>query len=136
MAFDPAAMGWKPFDDPALPRVALRQWQREEGEGFAFGFETDDSQANGAGVVHGGVLTTYVDHTMGHVARQAAGDRGVATMQLDLHFLAPTMPGNFVEARGRVVRRTQSVIFMRGTLTSQGTDVLTASGIWKMLGGP
>lgn len=135
IVFDPKTMGWNPVDDPALPRVALRQWEREEGEGLALGFETDDSHANGFGVLHGGVLATYVDHTMGRVARRAAGGTGVATMQLDLHFLSPVRPGDFVEARGLVVRRTKSVIFMRGTLTAQGTDALTASGVWKILGG-
>jgi uncharacterized protein (TIGR00369 family) len=134
MAFDPTTMGWKPFDDPAMPRVTLRQWERAEGEGFAFGFETDATHANGQGVVHGGVLATYVDHTMGRSARRAAGEEAVATLQLDLHFLAPARPGDFVEARSIVVHRTRSVIFMRGTLTAQGTDVLAASGVWKILG--
>jgi hypothetical protein len=55
-------------------------------------------------------------------------------MQLDLHYLAPAQPGFFIEARGIVVRRTHSVIFLRGALTSQGTDVLCATGIWKILG--
>jgi acyl-coenzyme A thioesterase PaaI-like protein len=71
---------------------------------------------------------------MGRVARRAAGDVPVATIQLDLHYLAPARPGHFIEARGIVVRRTISVIFLRGALTSEGTDVLTASGIWKILG--
>jgi uncharacterized protein (TIGR00369 family) len=134
MAFDPAAMGWKPYADPALPKVTLRHWEREEGEGFAFGFETDAAQANGHGVVHGGVLATYLDHTMGRVARRASGDQSVVTIQLDLHFLSPARPSNFIEARGLVVRRTNSMLFMRGTLTSQGTDVVAATGIWKILG--
>jgi uncharacterized protein (TIGR00369 family) len=135
MAFDPAASGWTRYDDPALPRVTEGHWRREEGAGFAFGFETGPAQHNGNGVVHGGILATCMDHTMGRVARNAA-EAKVATIQLDLHYLAPAIPGQFLEVRGEVVRRTRSVIFLRGLLTAEGKPLLSATGIWKVLGAP
>lgn len=131
---DPAALGWTPLDDPAMPPVMLAMWRREEDEGFAFGFQTDEARNNGNGAVHGGILATFMDHTLGRVSRAAAGGVKVATIQLDLHYLAPARPGDFVEARGSVVRRTRSVIFVRGRLSVGGRDVLAASGIWKILG--
>jgi uncharacterized protein (TIGR00369 family) len=134
--FDPAAEGWRPHEDPALPRVMEALWRREEGEAWAYGFETGEAQANGRGVVHGGVLATYMDHTIGRVARDAAGGVAVATIQLDLHYLAPARIGAFVESRGRVVRLTRSVIFLSGELAVEGKAVLAASGIWKILGRP
>jgi uncharacterized protein (TIGR00369 family) len=136
MEFDPAAAGWRPHEDAALPRVMQRLWRRDEGEGWAYGFETGEAQANGWGVVHGGILATYIDHTIGRVAREAAGGVQVATIQLDLHYLAPARVGAFVEARGSVVRLTRSVIFLRGELAAGGKQVLAASGIWKILGRP
>jgi acyl-coenzyme A thioesterase PaaI-like protein len=134
--FDPAAAGWARCDDKALPRVTEGHWMRREAEGFAFGFETGPAQDNGNGVVHGGILATCMDHTMGRVARNAAEGAKVATIQLDLHYLAGALPGQFIEARGEVVRRTRSVIFLRGTLMAGGRPVLSASGIWKILGAP
>jgi uncharacterized protein (TIGR00369 family) len=135
MSFDPAAHGWRPHEDAALPRVMQGLWFRDEGEGFAYGFETGAAQENGRGVIHGGILATYIDHTIGRTARNAAGV-AVATIQLDLHYLAPARPGSFIEARGTVVRRTRSVIFLRGELSAEGRPVLSASGIWKILGQP
>ncbi len=132
--FDPAAQGWSPIEDRAMPPVMLSMWRRAEGEGFAFGFQTDAGQNNGNGAVHGGTLATFMDHTLGRVSRAAAGGVKVATIQLDLHYLAPARPGDFVEARGMVVRRTRSVIFVRGTLSVGERAVLSASGIWKILG--
>ena len=134
--FDPTAQGWTSIEDPAMPPVMLGMWRRAEGEGFALGFQTDPGQNNGNGAVHGGTLATFIDHTLGRVARTAAGGVKVATIQLDLHYLAPGRPGDFVEARGEVVRRTRSVIFVRGTLSVAGRGVLSASGIWKILGVP
>jgi uncharacterized protein (TIGR00369 family) len=135
MSFDPAAAGWRRFDDPAIPRVMASHWVREDAEGFSYLFETSEAQANGLGVVHGGILATYIDHTMGRVARESAGGK-VATIQLDLQYLAPTSPGAFVEARGRIVRRTRSVIFLDGSLVVDAKQVLSASGIWKIIGAP
>lgn len=134
MNFDPAAEGWARYHDKALPKVTPGQWMKPEGEGFAFGFETGPDQENGRGVVHGGILATFMDHTIGRTAYNAAGKVPVATIQLDLNYLAPVRPGAFVEARGEVVRMTRSVIFLRGTLASEGRAVLAASGIWKILG--
>jgi acyl-coenzyme A thioesterase PaaI-like protein len=47
------------------------------------GFETGDAVHNGNGAVHGGILATYIDHTMGRTARLAA-EAKVATIQLEL----------------------------------------------------
>ncbi len=136
MTFDPASAGWQPIDDPALPRVMEGHWARQEAAGIAFGFQTGATQANGRGVVHGGILATYMDHSIGRVARNAANDGPVATIQLDLHYLLAVRPGQFVEARAHVVRRTRSVIFLHGTLSTEGKEVVAASGIWKVLGQP
>ena len=135
MNFDPAAHGWRRYDDSAMPRVMLGQWIREYDDGIAFGFETGEAQANGRGVIHGGVLATYMDHTIGRNAWKAAG-AAVATIQLDLHYIAPARVGAFVAARGFVTRRTRSVIFLRGELVADGKPVVTATGIWKILGAP
>jgi acyl-coenzyme A thioesterase PaaI-like protein len=135
MSFDPAAHGWRPYEDPNLPRVMASHWVREDEAGFSYLFQTGAEQANGNGAVHGGILATYMDHTMGRTAREAAGTK-VATIQLDLHYLAAARPGDFIEARGAVTRRTRSVIFLTGRLSVGGKDVLAASGIWKVLGQP
>ncbi|MGG5809476.1 PaaI family thioesterase [Falsiroseomonas sp. CW058] len=134
MSFDPAAQGWRRYEDKALPQVTPGQWIREEGEGFAFGFETGSAQENGRGVIHGGILATYIDHTIGRTAYRAAKAAAVATIQLDLHYLAAVRAGDFVEARAEVTRLTRAVIFLRGTLAVGDRAVLAASGIWKILG--
>jgi uncharacterized protein (TIGR00369 family) len=135
VSFDPAAHGWTIFEDKALPKVHAGHWRlQEEGDAFAYGFQTSEDQANGRGVVHGGILATYMDHTIGRTAWNAVKPRHIATIQLDIHYLAAVRPGEFVEARGEITRLTRAVIFVRGGLTVAGKPVLAASGIWKILG--
>ena len=135
MSFAPAAAGWTRLQDPNLPPVAASHWTREDAEGVAFLFGTDERHGNGNGAVHGGLLATYIDHTMGRTARLAAETK-VATIQLDLQYLAAARPGDFVEARGVVTRRTRSVLFMAGRLSVGGKGIVAATGIWKVLGVP
>lgn len=108
-------------------------WARREGEGWAYGFAIGPQHLNPAGVVHGGALLTLVDHAMSTVAWEAAGRVPCVTLQLDSHFAAPVGAGQFVEARAQVVRRTGSLVFMRGELQVGGSLVLAAQALMKPL---
>ncbi|WP_035205868.1 PaaI family thioesterase [Acidovorax sp. CF316] len=111
-------------------------WARREGEGWAYGFAIGPQHLNPAGVVHGGALLTLMDHAMSTVAWEAAGRVPCVTLQLDSHFAAPVGAGQFVEARAQVVRRTGSLVFMRGELQVGGSLVLAAQALMKPLAKP
>ncbi len=134
---DPAAAGWELVTGSGFPEAIGAFWMRR-GEGAAegkpvYGVLTDPRHNNGRGVVHGGILASIMDHALGKTVRAAVAPLRCATIQLDLQYLAPVHPGEFVEARGEVVRKTRSVVFVRGHLTAGGREVLSASGLWKVL---
>ena len=131
--FDPIAAGWKRMDPEGYPALIGPFFARREGEGWRYGFLAEPRHRNMGGVVHGGILASIMDHALGKTVREAVRPLRCATIQLDLHYLAPVMPGDFVEARGEIVRKTRSVVFVRGHLTVGGRQVLSASGIWKVL---
>lgn len=108
-------------------------WARREGDGWAYGFAIGEQHLNPAGVVHGGALLTLMDHAMSTVAWQAAGRVPCVTLQLDSHFAAPVLPGQFVEARAEVAKRTGSLVFMRGELRVGDSLVLGAQALMKPL---
>ena len=110
-------------------------WARRECDGWAYGFAISTQHLNPVGVVHGGALLTLVDHAMSTVAWEAAGRVPCVTLQLDSHFAAPVLAGQFVEARAQVARRTGSLIFMRGDLRVGDSLVLGAQALMKPLKG-
>ncbi|NKE44403.1 PaaI family thioesterase [Roseomonas frigidaquae] len=131
--FDPAAEGWNIVTPSGLPETANELWQR----GAEYGFQARAEHANGRGVIHGGILATFMDHTLGLTVRQAiGGGMNLATIQLDLHYLAAAMPGQFLVGSGEITRQTRSVVFVRGTLRAGDTAVIAATGIWKLLAPP
>jgi uncharacterized protein (TIGR00369 family) len=106
---------------------------RAEGDGWAYGVLTDAHHANGHGMIHGGMIMTLLDNSLGMTVWRAVAPRRCVTMQLNTHFLSAALPGEFLEARGKVVRLANSVVFVRGTVTVGERMVATADGIWKIL---
>ena len=107
---------------------------RREGDLWAYAFQSGQQHENRQGAVHGGMLMTFADHAIGAIAWEAGGRRKCVTMQLDCQFLSAAVPGDLIECRGEAVRSARSVIFMRGELTVGDRVVLSATGIWKIVG--
>ncbi len=132
--FDPAAAGWEAYRDDGFVGLVGPFWSRPEGDSFRFGFMAEPKHHNRRGVVQGGMLMTFADRSMGMTCWYANERQPQATIQLDMHFIDAVRIGEFVEAHCRVVRRTRSVVFMRGELMVGTRLVATASGMWKVLG--
>lgn len=134
---DPAAAGWVQRPAGGFTDLVGPLWSRREGSpeapSWAYGFLAGPQHTNVHGIVHGGMLVTLIDNALGLVVWESSGRRGAVTMQLNTQFIAAAQPGDFVEARGEVLRQARSVVFIRGTLSIAGRTILAADGIWKLL---
>ncbi len=135
--FEPEAAGWRPMRDDSFIRLVGPLWTRvvadpgRDGE-RRYGFLAEARHLNRGGVVHGGMLMTFADQALGLAAWAANGDRPQVTIQLDTHFVSSAQEGEFVEARGRVVRHARSIMFLAGELFVGDRIVATAAGVWKL----
>ncbi len=75
--------------------------------------EVDERHLNAAGTVHGGMLATLVDATMGAAVRSAADEEVPATSQLTLTYLRPARCGRLV-VTAEVRKRGESLHGVRG----------------------
>ena len=132
-AFDPAAGGWKPFRDTGFIELVGPVWFRRETADTAYAFRAEPKHANLVKVVQGGMLMTFADRALGAAAWASAGDRPCVTVQFNMHFISSAQIGDFVEARPEVIRRTASLIFMRGVLSAGDRVVASCDGVWKIL---
>lgn len=129
-----ATAGWKRRELPGFAGLIGPIWARKEGPVWAYGLLATDAHLNPAGVVHGGLLATLVDHAMSAIAWEAIGRRPCVTVQLDAQFLSAARGGDFLEARGRVVRCATSLLFVQGGIVVDGAEIVSASGVMKVLG--
>lgn len=134
---DPANLGWKLIRagiDTDFSALIGPFWARREDAGWTYAFRAEPRHANPRGVIHGGMLMSFADQALSLLAWEAAGRRPCATVGLNNQFIAAAKPGDWIVARGRVVRRTRSLVFMQGILSVNDGEILSADGIWKLLG--
>lgn len=129
---DPARAGWSVHRDEGFIEHVGPIWELRESGAMRYGFVADPKHVNLLGVVQGGMLMTFADRALGLEAWNAAGTPCV-TVQFEMQFLAPTRIGEFVELRPEMVRRTASLVFLRGVLLANSRPVAAVSGIWKVL---
>jgi uncharacterized protein (TIGR00369 family) len=127
--------GWEIHDDSGflgLVGPVLQQWR---GEQLVLGFQSAEKHRNRRDAVQGGMLMTLADRAMGSAVRAALpAPEAVATIQLDMQFIAAARLGDFVEAHPAVLRVTRSVVFVEAKLFAAERLVARCSGVWKRLG--
>ncbi|GAA5235690.1 PaaI family thioesterase [Verticiella sediminum] len=90
-------------------------------------FEGKAAFANPAGHIQGGFLSAMLDDTMGPaLAATLAAGEFAPTLQLNVQFLSPAVPG-VLHGTGRVLRRGGQICFLAGELAQDGRLVATAT---------
>ena len=130
---DPARDGWSIHVDEGFIDHVGPIWERREAGTTNYGFVAEPKHANLLGVVQGGMLMTFADRALGLEAWNAADGAPCVTVQFDMQFLSSARLGEFVALRPEVVRRTGSLVFLRGVLVTDGRAVAAASGVWKQI---
>ncbi|MGT2487590.1 PaaI family thioesterase [Methylobacterium oryzae CBMB20] len=130
-AHDPAADGWTLVEDKGF--IAHVGPLHVRGADGAYAFRADQKHANLIGVVHGGMLMSFADRALGETAMRAADGANCVTIQLEMKFIDVGRLGDWIEIRPQVVKRTGSLVFMRGDVRDGTRLLASADGVWKIL---
>ena len=103
---------------------------RMNDDGIESALRVEDRHCNGLRMVHGGVLMTFADYTLGVAAIGREG-RVCVTVSCNQEFVSPGFKGNLLRGRGELIRKTGSLMFVRCTLSVNDRVVMTASGVFK-----
>ena len=78
---------------------------------FTFLCHTEPWMRNGPGTLHGGMCATVVDQAMGYVAHCVKqGEGNAPTIQMQVTYHRPIIPGDDVLVRVHVVSKTKSLM--------------------------
>lgn len=94
--------------------------------------EVDDRHLNAAGTIHGGMLATLVDTTMGSAIRSAVGDETPATSQLSLTYLRPGKPGRLV-VTATVRKRGDNLTVCEADVEQDGKSLVHALATFALV---
>ncbi|PCH47643.1 MAG: thioesterase [Hyphomicrobiales bacterium] len=121
------------FVDHIGPLLAKRN-NPGSGSDWRYGLKCKLHHANPLGIIHGGVITSLIDHAIALVAWEAADRQPVVTVQVDTKFLAAAKIGDLVEVQASLVHLTRSIIFLDAEVTVGGNPIANASAVMKVVG--
>jgi len=126
------ADGWAPLDSGGFIEIVGQIYVKEDGDTVRYGFMAEPRFKNRRSVLHGGYLSAFADRTLALAGRRVNNSGPQATIELSVRFIDAVQIGEFVESVPEVVRKTRSVIFVRGTMVVGSRTVATADGIWRI----
>ena len=100
---------------------------------FEFKTKINEKHLNAAGITHGGYLCALIDAGAGTSAHRSANNNPCVTISLDIKFIGSSKIGNKILGKVRILKKTNSLIFLFCELKSQNKIIASASGIWKIL---
>jgi acyl-coenzyme A thioesterase PaaI-like protein len=135
MTRSPIPEGYRPFiADGTFPEIIGPLYFKREGDDYSYGFLAKKTHANGNGVIHGGMLMSFLDEALGQIVWRLIGKKRCATISLNCDFVASSKPGDWIDLKADLSRKGQAVIFIRGELLVNGRRIMTADGLWKVIG--
>jgi uncharacterized protein (TIGR00369 family) len=94
--------------------------------------DADDRHLNTAGTIHGGLLATLVDATMGAAIRSAVEGESPVTSQLTLTYLHPGEPGRLI-VTAQVRKRGDSLVVCEADVEQDGKSLVHALATFALL---
>jgi acyl-coenzyme A thioesterase PaaI-like protein len=125
--------GWRTWTRDAYETNNGPFWHRMEDDGrIVSAFRVEKKHLNGARNVHGGCFMSFADYCLFATASPTLQGPGV-TASFACEFLAAVREGELIEGRCEITRDGNSLIFLRGLLTSSDRMVFSFSGSIKRL---
>ena len=107
-------------------------WRSPDGSEFLF--DIRDVHLNGGGALHGGMMMALADIVMGRTVRDALDGARALTISLNCDFIGPAKLGERIRGTAAITRKTRSIVFIGCELAVEGRTIMTATGIWKIIG--
>ena len=100
---------------------------------YEFKAKINENHLNAAGITHGGYLSALIDAGAGTAAHRASGNSPCVTISLDLKFIGASRLGDEITGFTKILKKTNTLIFLFCELRCNNKIITSASGVWKIL---
>ena len=100
---------------------------------YEFKSTISENHLNAAGITHGGYLSALIDAGAGTAAYRASGNAPCVTISLDLKFIGASKVGDEITGFIRILKKTNTLVFLFCELRCGDKIITSASGVWKIL---
>lgn len=131
IAFERAVKHSKPeFEQFFLAQFLGLQCEYDD-EACVVQFEVKDYMFNPQGTLHGGVIATVMDISMGHLLKRMSGPG--TTLEMKTQYVRPVQSGKLY-CTGEFTHRGRGISYLRSSLTdAEGNLIAFATATWKLL---
>ena len=88
---------------------------------------------NAASITHGGYIAALIDAGAGTSAHRSAKHAPCVTNSLELKFIGASKVGDIVTGFTKILKKTNTLVFLFCELKCNDKIITSASGIWKIL---
>ena len=92
-----------------------------------------ENHLNAANISHGGYLSALIDAGAGTAAHRASDNSPCVTISLDLKFIGASKVGDEIIGFAKILKKTNTLIFLFCELRCNNKIITSASGVWKIL---
>ena len=100
---------------------------------YEFKSTINENHLNAANITHGGYLSALIDAGAGTAAHRASGNLPCVTISLDLKFIGTSKIGDEITGFTKILKKTNTLIFLFCELKCNGKTITSGSGVWKIL---
>ncbi len=139
--FLPSNEGWTLISDNRFADMIADLWIKQTGDDLSVGMFCEERHDNGTGTIHGGMICTLADISLGKMIRlrrnrdQPPDAPGIAsaTIQLDVNFCGRVGRGDFVYSKAIIKSMSRSLTFAQGELCVCDRTVAIMQGVYKVI---
>jgi uncharacterized protein (TIGR00369 family) len=107
-------------------------FHRPAAEGAHQAFFALERHCNGLGLIHGGMISAFLDGLLASAAARATGATPV-TVHLSIDYLGMGRAGEWVLGEARLTRATRELAFVEGRAHVRDRDLARVSGVFKLM---
>ena len=105
---------------------------REVAEGVEQAFFAEARHCNGVGLIHGGMLSAFLDGLLAGAAGRSTGAR-LVTVHLSVDFLAMGRAGEWVIGSAHLTRAARDIAFAEGQARIADRVLARATGVFALM---
>jgi uncharacterized protein (TIGR00369 family) len=107
-------------------------FRRATSEGVEQAFYALPRHCNGVGIVHGGMLSSFLDGLLAGAASRGT-DATAITIHLSVDYLSMGRAGEWVIGEASLTRATREIAFAEGHVHVGGRVIARATGVFRLM---
>ena len=100
---------------------------------YEFKSVINENHLNAAGITHGGYLAALIDAGSGTAAHKVAENAPCVTISLNIKFIGASLVGDEVTGYTKILKKTNTLVFLQSELKCNDKIITSASGVWKII---